>query len=436
MLALSIRDDRSQAPLELCVLDLNKRILLIQYNLLNLPQNITYMKRSSLNLRFFLQTRYLLLIAIGILSVSNISAQTTLQEAERLDSLVAKLIQQERYSDAIELQKQRLDILSQINGEADTIYIDGLVFLGKYYARNRQLVDAIDILRKATDLYEKCINPSDATMALYLDNLAFYLNANHQPEEAEPICRKALGIYEKKGAQDTHLGAILMHLAEICYDNKQFQEALLYELRSLNIIKKINGEHSDLYIGELSYLIRYYEAVGDNEKIDRLKERIEILTKEKQNGYVDLPRPVQFKTPEICHQHNDDALICCTYYLTHRLSAPNMNEAAQYIMNWSVTSDDVMIEMGKTISQLFTKQEYLSYMVAYTAASAWYCLTYDMKQLDEEGYLKVMNALLNFYQQNKDLSGSVDVLENYLKIKKQEKRDSQILKEYREERGK
>ena len=55
-----------------------------------------------------------------------------------------------------------------------------------------------------------------------------------------------------------------------------------------------------------------------------------------------------------------------------------------------------------------------------------------MKRLDEEGYLKVMNALLEFYQQNKDLSGSVDVLESYVKIKKKEKRDRQFQKEYNE----
>lgn len=374
----------------------------------------------------------LVIMAMCLICVLHVSAQVSQQEAEKLDSMVTKLITQERYSDAIDLQKKRLDILSQIYGEADSTYIEGLVFLGKYYARNSQLVDAIDILRKATDLYEKHINPSDVNMALYLDNLAFYLCANHQSGEAEPICRKALDIYEKKGAQDSHLGAILMHLAEICSDNQQAQEAIKYELRALNIIKKVNGEHSDLYIGELSYLIRYYEAVGDNEKIDRLKERIETLTKEKQNGYVDLPKPVQFKTPEICHQHNDDVLVCCNYYLTHRLSAPNMNEAAQYIFSWSVASDDVMIEMGRTLSQLVTKQEYLAYMIAYTAASAWYCLTYDMKRLDEEGYLKVMNALLEFYQQNKDLSGSVDVLESYVKIKKKEKRDRQFQKEYNE----
>ena len=41
-----------------------------------------------------------------------------------------------------------------------------------------------------------------------------------------------------------------------------------------------------------------------------------------------------------------------------------------------------------------------------------------------------MHTLLDFYDQNKDLSGKIDSLENYLKLRKKEKLDQQLLKDY------
>ena len=159
-----------------------------------------------------------------------------------------------------------------------------MVFLGKYYARNQQLEEAIKTLRKATLLYEEHISSSDGSFAYYLDNLAFYLSAAHQTEEAELIGKRSLGIYEKIGKRDEHLAAILMHLAEICHENKHYQEAIQYELRSLSIIKKLMGEHSDEYINELSYLQKFYESAGEKDRADNLKERIDKLVKERNEG--------------------------------------------------------------------------------------------------------------------------------------------------------
>ena len=305
-----------------------------------------------------------------------------------------------------------------------------MVFLGKYYARNQQLEEAIKTLRKATLLYEEHISSSDGSFAYYLDNLAFYLSAAHQTEEAELIGKRSLGIYEKIGKRDEHLAAILMHLAEICHENKHYQEAIQYELRSLSIIKKLMGEHSDEYINELSYLQKFYESAGEKDRADNLKERIDKLVKERNEGYVDLPKLVEFKTPEICHMHNNDALRCCAYFLTHRLSAPNMNEAAKYILNWSYSTADVHIEINEMIGQFLTNQNEMAYMIAYTAATSYYCLTENHEMLDEEGYLRVMHTLLDFYNQNKDLSGKIDSLENYLKLRNKDKLDKLLSKDY------
>lgn len=386
-----------------------------------------------MNKSFFISAnvKRLFLVALTLFYFSTIFAQKDQQQAEKLDTLVTKLVNQERYADAIDIQKQRLDILKDLYGEGDSTYIEGLGFLGKYYARNQQIDEAIKSLRKATELFETHISTSDYRLSYYLDNLALYLSLSHQSEEAELICRKALGIYMNKGKNDGHMAAILMHLAENCHENKRYQDAIQNELRSLNILKKINGEHSELYINELSYLQKYYESAGQNDMVEKTKERIDKLIREKKAGYEDLPKLIEFKTPEICRMHNDDALRCCIYYLTHRLNAPNIDEATQYILRWSITSADVNIKIGGDITQFLTKQEDTPYLVAYIAAHIYFCLTEDIKQIDEERYIKAINAVLNFYDQNKDLSGNIKVLDDYLKLRKKGKLDSQLLKDYK-----
>ncbi len=82
------------------------------------------------------------------------------------------------------------------------------------------------------------------------------------------------------------------------------------------------------------------------------------------------------------------------------------------------------------IGQFLTNQNEMAYMIAYTAATSYYCLTQNHEWIDEEGYVRVMHTLLDFYDQNKDLSGKIDSLENYLKLRKKEKLDQQLLKDY------
>ena len=165
---------------------------------------------------------------------------------------------------------------------------------------------------------------------------------------------------------------------------------------------------------------------GENGRLGakKTKEHAERLTKEKEQGYVDLPEPVQFETAETCHEHNDDALICITYYLTHLLVAPNMDQAAQYIINWSAATADVNVVVGK-------KQAMMErYMIAYIAATAYFCLTENTKVLDEPLFIKAITALLDFYKSNRVLTGKVDVLEDYLKLQDKGKLENQLHKDF------
>ena len=237
-------------------------------------------------------------------------------------------------------------------------------------------------------------------------------------------------VYEQLGRQDFDLANILIHIAENYDENGQPQEAIKYDLRALHLLKNIVGEHSDHYIKELEYLQKYYDHAGDTDNAKKTKEHAERLSEEKKQGYVDLPEPVEFKTVEICREHNDDALRCIAYYLTHMLSAPNMNQAAQYIINWSTATEDVNIIIGEKLGKLATSQESIPYLTAFIAASSYYSLTEHVKQLDEPLFVKSVKALLQFYEPNRKLTGKVEVLEDYLKLQEKGKLEKQLHKDF------
>lgn len=371
-----------------------------------------------------------LFLCFAPLSAWSQDTPATQEEADKLDSLVLKLMNYKRYDDALTAKLREVDILKQLRGEKDSAYLCNKAFLGKIYYRLRKAEEAAKITTEAAEEYGEHVSNKDENYAFYLDNASIYWASINEFAKAKELSRRSLTVYEQLGKQDFDLANILIHMAENCDGNGQPQEAIKYDLLALNLLKKITGEHSDNYIEELGYLQRYYEHAGDANNAKKTKEHAERLAEEKEQGYVDLPEPIQFKTPEICHEHNDDALTCIAYYLTHMLSAPNMNQAAQYVINWSVASEDVNIAIGEKLSKLALSQESMPYFTAFIAASSYYCLTENVKQLDEPLFVKAVTALLQFYEPNRKLTGKVEVLENYLKEQEKGKLEKQLHKDF------
>lgn len=371
-----------------------------------------------------------LFLCFAPLSAWSQDTPATQEEADKLDSLVLKLMNYKRYDDALTAKLREVDILKQLRGEKDSAYLCNKAFFGKIYYRLRKAEEAAKITTEAAEEYGEHVSNKDENYAFYLDNASIYWASINEFAKAKELSRRSLTVYEQLGKQDFDLANILIHMAENCDGNGQPQEAIKYDLLALNLLKKITGEHSDNYIEELGYLQRYYEHAGDANNAKKTKEHAERLAEEKEQGYVDLPEPIQFKTPEICHEHNDDALTCIAYYLTHMLSAPNMNQAAQYVINWSVASEDVNIAIGEKLSKLALSQESMPYFTAFIAASSYYCLTENVKQLDEPLFVKAVTALLQFYEPNRKLTGKVEVLEDYLKEQEKGKLEKQLHKDF------
>ena len=371
--------------------------------------------------------RMLLIIAAMMLFLSAWcqTDEITRQQADKLDSVTVKLMNQKRYEDAIKTKERELAILKALYGEKDTTYIKQFAFSAKLYYRNEQPDMAAKIIEQAAQLYADNVSNSDALYAFYLDNLSLYQSSNNEYDKAKENSRKALTIYEKLGQQDFDLAIILMHMAETSHYCGESQEALKYEIRSLNIIKKLCGEHSDEYIGELPFLQKYYQAVGDEKNAQRVGEKIEKLQKEKDDGFVDLPELIEFKSAELCHEHNDDALKCIQYYLTHTIRASQMEQAAQYIMAWSIASGDVNA----------SSKESMPYLVGFMAAYSYVCLRDNVKDLNEAQLMDVFDILLQFYEPNSSLTGKVELLDKYLKLKEKGKLEKEIHKIFTEQQA-
>ena len=371
-----------------------------------------------------------LLLCFAPLPLWSQDTPATQKEADKLDSLVLKLMKFQRYDDALTAKLREVDILKQLHGEKDSVFLRNKAFLGKIYYRLKRAEEAAKITTEAAEEYGKYVSNKDEYYAFFLDNASIYWASVNEFSKAKELSRRSLTVYEQLGRQDFDLANILIHMAENCDGNGQPLEAIKYDLRALNLLKKTSGEHSDSYILELSYLQKYYEHAGDSNNAQKTKEHAERLAKEKKQGYVDLPEPIEFKTVEICREHNGDALTCIAYYLTHMLSAPNMNQAAQYIINWSTATEDANIIIGEKLGKLATSQESIPYLTAFIAASSYYSLTEKVKQLDEPLFIKAVTALLQFYEPNRKLTGKVEVLEDYLKLQEKGKLEKQLHKDF------
>ena len=74
-----------------------------------------------------------LLLCFTQLSIWGQDTPATQEEADKLDSLVLKLMNYKRYDDALTAKQREVEILKQLRGEKDSVYLRDKAFLGKIY---------------------------------------------------------------------------------------------------------------------------------------------------------------------------------------------------------------------------------------------------------------------------------------------------------------
>lgn len=382
--------------------------------------------------------RKLFLINLMVFCVLAINAQNTvdstkIKAADKLAPEYIQLFKQEKFKQAGEVMQKILNLFKEANNAHSKTYAMSLVQLGKCQYRLNQLEKAIATAQEAADIYGQYVSNEDAQYAFLLDNLALYQGTAKDTKAALDNSKKALKIYETKLENNHDMAVILMHVAENSSFEGLHADAVKYELRALGILKQLYGEHSQQYLDEVPYLEKYYKMNDEMDKANKLADRIKTLTEETKAGKADLPPMMEFKTVEACTKHKNDMLRYCDYYLHHLLSADQMGDASQYIMNWTITTDLVTIKLGEAEAKMFNKENAIPFFTSYSAGCAEYAIKNGTKEFSLDLYKYAIIAALNHYSANKKiLKKPVKEMDKYLNLyqKSPEEFNKQLEKNY------
>lgn len=330
-----------------------------------------------------------------------------------LEKEALSLFVQESYGQALVRFESAATMRQKMNIPKDTMYQKDLLFQGKCYFRLKRLEEAINRAQKLADYYAANFSNSDRDYAFYIDNLALYQGAAGNFVDAEKNSREAVNIYEKFMKNDFDLAIMLEHLAENCDGNGKPSEAINHEMRALNILKTIYGEHSDYYLNEIIYLKKYYENSNNVYKAQKLQETIDRLKQESEITNIKIPE--MFATPERCRLYNGSVLSGAKQYLDCNLKKTNVSEISEAILLWTSTSADITVELDSTMESFLGNTDYLPFFVAYMAAATEYSLENQIKKIDVTGLKLIKQRVEGFYRRNKAVLKKCREFEKWLK---------------------
>lgn len=357
------------------------------------------------------------------------AADSAVSEASRLAALVDAAYRMEDYATAIRLKKQQLDILREKYGEADSTYIDALVYLARYQFRNGQVSDAVTTSQLADSLYSKNISATDRYYSVILDNQSFYLSSAGRFAEAEAKGRKALSIYETLQRNDIDMYVILMHLAEACFSNKNYADAIRFQVRCLSIVKALHGEHSEQYVTEAGYLADYYEANGDEVKASKVRERQAVLEHEVNEGYFDIPEVSVLTSEDKCRLYEYPVYKCARFFLFKDLKDPGIPNAVAFFKAWLERASYFRFKIGKLALDACDGDSSSLCMTAYKAAGIAVAMECGHGIISVDDHVKVMEFVIDFYKRNKKFTGRLKGMDAFVKAKRKG-RLAQLVAEY------
>lgn len=380
--------------------------------------------RGRLENLFAMKTILTLFLALFVASVPVMAQQDADRETmpdspesvARLDSLVASAMNIEDYKLALSLRTRQVDMLGRLNGTADSAYVSTYATLAPLHYRAGDLASAIAVADSAAAMYAVRVDSTDARYAFIVDNLGFYQASAEQYEAAEANARKALAVYEKFYRNDNDMAVILLHAAEACAGNGNAADAVAFELRGMNIIRQLYGEHSSNYTDEAEYLEAYYRLAGDDAKADELRSRVARLKAEAADGVMDIPSPAYVNTAERARWFNLQAAACATFLLRTAPADVERTNVCAFLWAWVAKSPDVNVTVGTVVAKAAQTPHGEMLMMAYAAAVIKDALARKDPTMTDEDYAEAAVQMVDYYNRNKDYFGKNGVMEDYAKL--------------------
>jgi len=174
--------------------------------------------------------------------------------ADYADSRAGVLIQAGRHREAIEIQKQALELHSRINGPASLDAAMAMSTMGHALSSIGDYTGAVDYYERSLALKESHVGPHHPTLGFTATSLSQAYAGLGEYEKAAELSRRALAILEKAfGPDDPQLAIALNNLAYALEGLEQYDEARAMHERSIEIVSQTWGpEHPQIAISLLN----------------------------------------------------------------------------------------------------------------------------------------------------------------------------------------
>lgn len=345
------------------------------------------------------------------------------------------------YSRAVTLGNALSEKLINANTRyADSVYSCIQMYIGRCYYRLQKPLEAARAASNGVKVLKKLGLGGSILCSMILDNAGTYYIAAEKCDSGLQYTKEALQVishYPDK-AVTTDMQAILMHIAESYFCKETYQDAIIYEIRALGVIEKLHGRYSEEYIAEMPYLTEYYRRASLDKKVSDNEAELQRIQEEYENGKRDLPDLRDFKSADECHKYNYEANRCANYMLSYGLQdSKNFVHCFKYLLLWTTTSSDIELKIGESVQKTLNSLPSKAYCGAYIAGCTRYALDNDEKKFTPEMYYMAMVDVLNFYINNREFTGEVKFLEDYINVYNKNKDENElhkmIMKNYEKE---
>jgi tetratricopeptide (TPR) repeat protein len=200
--------------------------------------------------------------------------------ADYADGRSQVLIQAGRHREAIESEKQALELISRISGPESLDAAMAMSTMGNALSSVGDYNAAVEYYEKSLALKESLVGPDHPTVGFTATSLAQAYAGLGNYEKATELSRRSVAILEKVfGADDPQLAVSLNNLAYSLEGLEQFDEARKIHERSIDIVSRSWGpDHPQIAISLLN-LSSLEKRAGDFQAaLDASRRAGEILT--------------------------------------------------------------------------------------------------------------------------------------------------------------
>lgn len=147
------------------------------------------------------------------------------------------------YTQAVRLYRQAVQIYDRILPQGDYRQAGLYNNMSILFEKMNENAEAVEAAKKALAIIER-LPDNEAQTATTLTNLALIYFKLSENEEAKTCLSRALALFEKDGENlNEHYSGALAGMGEACYRDGEYEKALSYYEKALELVKQHYGEN-------------------------------------------------------------------------------------------------------------------------------------------------------------------------------------------------